>query len=217
MTFLKLLQGIGDRLGILESVANQESTPATRIQTKIVSLQELACEIRAVEVQALADSSAELALPFEKIYEAAGISLNPEAWTLDRLKQVIQREMDPEKTRAEVQKAVLDLLQSEGISAEILVKDAMARDRALDAFEVSVRAKLNDRDQAGKKRLLEIENQIQELRDESARISESLKADEEIWHQWRKDKRAQERELASIAGYLVDHQVVTIDEEETED
>jgi hypothetical protein len=214
MTFFRFLQGIGDRLGILESVANPESTPATRIETKSVSLQELAQEIRSGEVKALADSSAELAMPFEKIYEAAGISLSPEEWSLDRLKQVIEREMDLKKTREDVQKAVLDLLKSEGISAEILVKDAIARDRALDAFEASVCDKMKNRDQSCRRRLLEIENQIKSLKDESSRISENLRADEEKWRQWRKDKRSQERELASIAGYLVDQQVVTTEEEE---
>jgi hypothetical protein len=214
MTFLKFLRGIGDRLGILESVSCPQSTATTRIETRIVSLQELAQEIRSGEVKALADSSAELSMPFEKIYEAAGISLSPEEWTMVRLKQVIGREMELKKTRDEVQKVVLDLLKAEGVSAEILVKDAIARDRALDAFEASVSDKMRDRNQSNKRRLLEIESEIKNLTDESAKISENLKADEEKWHQWREDKRAQERELASIAAYLVDHRVVTTEEEE---
>jgi hypothetical protein len=216
MTFLKFLQGIGDRLGILESISSPGPVSATRIQTKTVSLQELAREIRSGEIQALADSSAELTMPFQRIYEAAGISLNPEEWTLDRLKQIIQREMDRKKSREEIQETVLDILKSEGVSTEILVKDAMARDRALDAFETNVSDKMKGRAQACERRLMEIENQVRDLQNESARIAESLKADEEKWRQWRLDKRAQERDLASIASYIVDHHVVTIDEDENE-
>jgi hypothetical protein len=214
MSIFKFLQGIGDRLGILESVPRPGAVPDTKIQTRIVSLRELEREIRSGEVQALADSTSELAVPFQRIYEAAGISLNPEEWTLDRLKQIIQRETGLKKTREEIQKTVLDLLKSEGVSTEILVKDAIARDRALDAFETNAGDKMKGRTHAQKRRLLEIENQVKDLQDESARISENLKADEEKWRRWRMDKRAQERELASIAGYLVDRQVVTIDEDE---
>jgi hypothetical protein len=216
MKFIKFLQGIGDRFGILESISTTESAPATRIQTRIVSLQELASEIRSVEIKALADSPAEIATTFEKIFEATGISSKPGEWTMDRLQEAIQRETDQKKSRAEVQKAVLDLLTSEGVSSEILVKDAIARDQALDAFEARAGERLYERREACRRRLLEIEAQIKNLQDENAKISEKLKTDEEKWRDWRKGKRAYERTLASTVGYLVDHPVVTIDEEDVE-
>ncbi len=214
MKFMNFLQGIGDRFGILESVSTPDSVVAARIQTRIVSLQELAIEIRSVEVRALADSPAELATPFAKIFEAAGISSKPGDWTTERLKTVIQAETEKKKSRGEVQKAILDLLNSEGVSADIIVKDAIARDQALDAYEARVNQKLRERTQAVNKRLMEIEAQIKALRDESARISANLEADEIRWREWKKEKRAQEHELASVAGYLVDHPVVTTDEED---
>jgi hypothetical protein len=216
MTFIKFLQGIGDRFGILESVSNSESMPATRIQMRIVSLQELASEMRSGEVNALADSPAELATTFDKIFEAAGISSNPGEWTMDRLQEIIQRETDQKKSRAEVQKAVLDLLKSEGVPSETLVKDAIARDQALDAFEARVGERINARREACRRRLLEIEAQIKNLQNENAKIFENLKTDEEKWRDWRRGKRAHERALASTVGYLVDHPVVTIDEEDVD-
>jgi hypothetical protein len=216
MTFIKFLQGIGDRFGILESISMAESAPATRIQTRMVSLQELASEMRSVEVKALADSPAELDTTFDKIFEAAGISSKPGGWTMDRLQEAIQRETDQKKSRAEVQKAVLDLLKSEGVSSETLVKDAIARDQALDAFETRVGERIYERKVAFGRRLLEIEAQIKNLQDESAKVAENLKTDEEKWRDWRKGKRAHERVLASTVGYLVDHPVVTIDEEDVD-
>ena len=212
MSFLKFLEGIGDKLGILESVSTPESKPATRIQTRSVSLKELASEIRSGEVRTLADSPAELSIPFEEIYAAAGISSKSEDWTIDRLKRVIASENGKQKSRNAVQKAVLELLGSEGVHAEMLVKDAIARDQALDAFESRVDEKMRDRNQACKRRLLELETQIKDLREESAKIEEGLKADDGKWSEWKRRKREYERELAETAGYIVDYPVVTTDE-----
>jgi hypothetical protein len=213
MSFFKLLEGIGDRLGILESVSTPESKPATRIQTRSVSLQELASEIHSGEVRTLADSPAELLIPFEEIFAAAGISSKPEDWTIERLKQVIAREDGRQKSRDAVQKAVLEHLRSESVQAETLVKDAIARDQALDAFESRVNEKMRHRNQTCKQRLLELETQIKDLREESVKIEAGLKADEGRWSEWKRRKREYERELAATAGYIVDHPVVTTDDQ----
>jgi hypothetical protein len=214
MTFIRLLQGIGDRLGILESVQTRESGPARKIQTRTVSLRELACEIRSGEVEALADSPSELTIPFDKIFDAAGVSAKPEEWTIERLKQVISSETAKYEAREAVQTAILEILKSEGVAVETLVKDAMARDQALDSFENRVSEKMQERRQTCKHRLLDLENQIQDLREQTRKLESGLKADEEKWREWRRCKRAHERELASLAGYIVDHPVITTDEEE---
>jgi len=213
MTFFKLLQGIGDRLGILETTSNPESALVSRIQTRSVSLRELASEIRSIEVRDLADGPAELMIPFEKIFEAAGISSKPENWTIDRLKGVVENESCKQKPREEVQRRVLELLASEGVSTETLIKDAIARDQALDSFQSRADEKMHERRQSCKNRLLEIEQQIKDLEAERGTLEESLKAEEDKWREWKKKKRANERELASLASYIVDHPVITMDEE----
>lgn len=213
MTFFKLLQGIGDRLGILETTSNPESALVSRIQTRSVSLRELASEIRSIEVRDLADGPAELMIPFEKIFEAAGISSKPENWTIDRLKGVVENESFKQKPREEVQRRVLELLASEGVSTEMLIKDAIARDQALDSFQSRADEKMHERRQSCKNRLLEIEQQIKDLEAERGTLEESLKAEEDKWREWKKKKRANERELASLASYIVDRPVITMDEE----
>ncbi len=214
MSIFKFLQGVGDKLGILETAPG--GTVPQRIQTRIVTIQELTIEIKSAEVQALAGSPVELAIPFEKIFETAGIPSDPEEWTIDRLKQVVSSESFKDKPLEEIRKSVLGMLKAEGVPAEKIVKDAMARDHALDSFEASMSQKMLERTNTFKKRLLEIESQINDLREESAHLNENLKADEEQWREWRKSKRARERELASIASYIVDHPVITTDDEDIE-
>jgi hypothetical protein len=200
MTFFKFLQGIGDKLGILETVTVTESVTVSRIQTRTISLQELATEIRSGEIQILADSPAELLIPFEKIFEAAGISTQPEDWTIDRLKGLVTSEACRGKPRESVQQAVLQALASAGVPAEALVKDAMARDQAMDSFESRVDEKMRDRKQSCHNRLLQIELQIKKLQEDDAKLRESMKSDEEKWREWRKQKRAHERELALLTS-----------------
>jgi chromosome segregation ATPase len=214
MSFIKFLQGIGDRLGILESVSGAGEVPETRIQTRTVSLKDLATEIRSGEIRALADSPAELAVPAEKIYEAAGISLTPVIRTINKVSEIIANDACRQKPREAVQKTVLESLASEGISAETLVKDAIARDQALDSFESRLQEKMQDRNQSCKNRALEIEQQIKNLQEEKERLDANLKAVEDQWREWRKIKRAHERELAFLVSYLVDHPVITTDNED---
>ncbi len=214
MSFIKLLQGIGDKLGILESVASSESTPARRIQTRTVKLRELAGEIRSGDIQALADTPSELSIPLEEIYTAAGISGKPDDWTIEKLGLMVAEESEKAKSREDIQKAVLDRLQAKGVSTEALIRDAIARDQALDAFEARVADKMQARNQACGKRMAEIDAQIASLRQEKTQIETSLDADSRKWREWKRMKRSQERVMASSAGYIVDHPVVTTDEEE---
>jgi hypothetical protein len=51
------------------------------------------------------------------------------------------------------------------------------------------------------------------LEAERGTLEESLKAEEDKWREWKKKKRANERELASLASYIVDRPVITMDEE----
>jgi hypothetical protein len=215
MSFFKFLQGIGDRLGILEEASGSEATLEIRIQTRTVTLQELAIEIRSREVCALAETPSELSVPFEKIFETAGIVSNPEDWTIERLRQWIASEPLAGKPRDEVQKTILHQLSSQGVPIETIIKDAIARDQALDSFEACTSKKMKDRKDACRKRILEIDAQIKDLQKESLQLEDNLKADDKTWQEWKKRKRAQERDLATAASYIVDHPVITTDDEDT--
>ena len=217
MSFVKLLQGIGDRLGILETVPEAGTTTAAQIQTRSVSLRELTMEIRSGAIQCLADTPSELAVPFEKIYQAAGISQNPQDWTTERLKQVIESEPFRGQTREDAQKAILAILTAEGISAETIVKDAMARDQALDAFEVMARDKVKARIELRNERRLAAESRIKELEEECRALEKATEEDEARLNEWKRHKRARERELASIVSYIVDHKVITSEEEDRQE
>jgi hypothetical protein len=116
-----------------------------------------------------------------------------------------------DQPRESIQKKILDILASEKIAVEDLVKDAVSRDQALDAFEKSVERKMSDRISANEHALAQAKDQIEDLRKESARLEALIAADMAQWREWRRKKRSQEKELARAVGYLIDREVITTD------
>ncbi len=214
MSFMKLLQGIGDKLGILEAVSVPGNSETVRIQTRTVSLRALTAEVKPGVARILADTPAELATSFDEIFKAAGISANPMAWTSDRLKQAIESGELRNKPREEAQKTILALLKAEGVSPEGILKDAIARDQAMDAFEGRAREKMRARQEACRACISAAESRIRELTEECAALEQSLNDDQARWDEWKRQKRARERELASVVSYIVDHRVITSEEDQ---
>lgn len=213
MSLFDLLESMGDRLGILEMSHNQTSHSAARIQTRAVTLAELATEIHAEEVRALADQPAELSIPFEKIFETAGIKPDTQRWTVEKLREVLLSESFKDQPRKLAQKKILETLHAENVSAEEIVKDAMARDKVLDSFEVYVRKKMEERRAALERRAAELEENLKKIEIERAELEEKRKADEERWVQWRKQKKAHEQDMAWAIGHLIDRPVITMSDE----
>ena len=115
--------------------------------------------------------------------------------------------------RPSVQRSLLNILADEKIDVEDIVRDVIARDQALDAFEAFTRKKMLDRVAARQKKVAEVESQIASLEEQRARLTQETEADSEHWAAWLKQKRAYERDLSRTISYLVDRVVVTIDEQ----
>jgi septal ring factor EnvC (AmiA/AmiB activator) len=101
--------------------------------------------------------------------------------------------------RSAAQAEALRMLAAEKVEVEDLVKDAVSRDQALDAYEDSIARTREQR--------------IRSLEDQRKRIEQQIVAEENRWLEWRKQKRRRERELAYAVGYLIDRPVITTDEE----
>ncbi len=211
MTFLKYLQGIGDRLGILEISETRGSKPAGKIQTRTVTLAELASEIQSANVQALADSPAELKISFKNIFEAAGILSPSGKWSIETVIRFVSSEPLKNQPREKIQETLLKKMKADNAQAEDIVKSAIARDLALDSYENSAREKVITRGEARKTKIRDLESEIRDLQGQISRLEEKERLDEEMWTAWLNRKRAYERELAAAVSYVVDHPVISTD------
>lgn len=212
MRLVELMQSLGDRLGILEKSAPGNTHAPAKLKTRSVTLAELMSEIRSDEVRTLAEMPAELSVPFEQVYEAAGVKTAGHGWGIAKLAEILEGKNFDNLDRAEVQKRILEALAVEKVEVQDLVRDAVARDKALDAFEEFARKKLRDRTSVRERRLAEIESNIRQLENERAGLREKAETDQRQWDEWRRRKRAVEQGLAHAVGYLIEDKVITTDE-----
>jgi hypothetical protein len=213
MSLFDLLESLGDRLGILEMSRNSAPHAAASIQTRSVTLAELCTEIRAEEVRALADQPAELSIPFAKIFETAGIKTSAHGWTVEKLGEMLRSEEFKGQPKESAQNKILEALRAENIAPEEIVKDAMARDKVLDSFEVYVRKKMEERRAALERKAAEVEENLKKLEAERSELDRKRKADEERWTEWRRQKRAQELDMATALSHIIDRSVISITED----
>jgi hypothetical protein len=213
MGMMELLQTLGDKLGILEVARGQTTQSPAKIRTRTVTLAELTTVIRSEEVKALADQPAELTLPFDNIFEKAGLKIGTAVWTVEKLRQVLQSEEFSGLEREALQKRILEDLRAANVSAEDIVKDAIARDKVLDSFESYARKKMEDRRAAQERKISELEEKVRQLQGELSQVQEKRKTDEQTWGDWRRKKKANEQDMAWAIGFLIDHPVITITDE----
>lgn len=212
MPVVDWLKQVGGRLGIVRVVSTTAPAPPEKVPTRVVTLKELMTELRGEDVRALAELPAELTCSFDRVYEAAGIPAPEHGWTIERLKEFLRAATPPALPREEMQKRILQALAADQAHVHELVKDAIARDQALDAFELFVRAKMDTRAAERQKRVGELTAKIRDLEAQVARLGDEARADETRWDEWHTRKVAAEKEMARALAYLVEEPVVSVDE-----
>ncbi len=212
MSFIDLLETMGGRLGILEARPKESPADALKVETRTITIEELKMEIRSEDVRTLAELPSELTVPFDKIFAAAGATSPAHGWSVSRLKALVKTEPYRSQDHETAQKAVVGLLSAEKVQAEDLVREAMAQDQALDAFEIFVCRKVDDHMAATQHQVNEVEARIQALQSERARLVAHMQLEKEKLRDWRLSKRAYERELAAAIRYVTDRPVISTDE-----
>lgn len=195
-----VLRKLGDRLGIIElSPEERHPSAPVKIQTRTVTLTELIMTIRIREVRELAERPAELSISFDDVFKAAGIQTPPSGWNVDRLQQFLNNDRIQKMDRAGAQRETLSVLAAEKIDPADLIKEAISRDQALDAFADSI--------------LKKRERWLAMKRKEIQAIEQEIAAEEKEWNDWRRQKRQREQDMARAIGYLIDKPVISVDDE----
>jgi ATP-dependent Lon protease len=210
---MAILEAWGGKLGILEMGRGQTPQAPSKIETRTVTLAQLSTEIRSEEVRALADQPSELTVPFDKIFETAGIGEGKKGWTVHKLHAVLSSDPLKSASRENAQKQILEILRSDEISTEEIVKDAMARDKALDSFEAFARQKMEERRLAREQKMTHLREQIEQLKKELSETESRKKSDDGKWAEWRNRKKAAEQDMAWAIGHVINRPVITIAED----
>lgn len=214
MSLTDQLRSLGTRLGLVQPApAVAAGTPA-KVATRTITLTELRIEILGERVADLApatDDDAGLAIPFSIIDETAGVRTPAHGWHAERVAELARRHA--QAPRAAMQAAVLAELAQAGAPAEDVVRDALARDQAVDAYAVAAAAALSARIARRRKRCAEIATLMERYQQEMAGLERQDAVDRDRWAAWWATKLARERTLAAAVDALLDHPVVTVDQE----
>jgi hypothetical protein len=189
----------------MSSTSEQPSAPV-KIQTRTVTLSELMMTVQTTDVHELAELPAELSVPFEDIFKAAGHNAVSAGWTVERLQEFLKSDRIRGMNRDDLQRETLRMLKEENADPADIVKDAIFRDQALDAFEDSI----------AKKRQRWLSERHQLLSDLSAQmtqVQQEIAEEEAKWNDWRRQKRQREQDMAHAVGFLIDKPVITIEED----
>jgi hypothetical protein len=208
MNLVAILRQLGDRLGVVElSEDPQQSSAPVKVQTRTITLSELIMTIQVSEVHDLAKLPSELSIPFEDVFKAAGITGPAGAWTVDRLLEFLDSDRIRNMDHADMQRETLAVLAAQKVEPADVVKDAISRDQALDAFEEFI-IKKRQQWQTDQKRLLA------DLKKQQEEIEQEIETEAKKWSEWQRRKRQREVDMARAVGYLIDKPVISIEDEE---
>lgn len=205
------LMSAGGKLGLLRFVSTTAAVRPHKVPTRTVRLSDLITEIRKDEVNELAQQPMELSQSFDKVFGAAGITTPEHGWTIQRLKETLDSGRFKGQSRQDTQKALLEMLAADKAHVQDLARDAVARDGALDAFEIFVQAKMEGRDAARRRKAAAIEAHINGLQAELAQLKAEAGADEAAWKTWHERKVACERDMSWALSFLLDKPAVSVD------
>ncbi|MEI8195099.1 MAG: hypothetical protein WCI73_04240 [Phycisphaerae bacterium] len=213
MGLVNALMLAANHLGLIKVVDLPAPEKPQKITMRTLTLKDLTAEVEAEEIKTLAQMPAELTVSFPQVLAAAGVKAPAHGWTVEKLQETLADETYRGKSRPEVQKELLVVLQAQQVPVEDLVKDAMARDHAIDAFGVCVQQKIAARRALRQQKAQEAKAQIAELQEQMTRLQAEEKNDETQWRSWWGKKLAYEQALAAAINYLLDKPVVTVDTE----
>lgn len=235
---MSFIGSLGAKLGLYRTVQIATASPPandrpTEIVKRVVTLEELQAKIPEVSAGAFENTRPTkpvtapptpgleprlLTYDLSKVYTAAKVAEPAHGWSIDRVLRLLKgpelRDLAPEARSA----SLLSMMAKDGVLGGEVVQDAIARDKALDAFERHLRRKLSDRKK-------EIQDKIESQRKEVEALQESLKEitgridssviqmrqDEVDLNHWLGSvKRSQEEEFARAVKLLTSDPVISV-------
>lgn len=213
MSLLSRLQAFADRMGIIRVVGHSQSPPAGHepIQMRTIRLDELSDEVRRERAEAMSVTPGELTLDLDRVIEAAKVVAPPHGWTVERLHEAVAAVSTSGADATHVREAVLKQISADGADMEEVVRDAIARDHAIDAFEQFAHSSFSRRRASRNDELDRLKQQLHDLQLRMGQIENEQTIDTERFTDWCKRKRAREDRWLDALRIFVDEPPVTRD------
>lgn len=177
-----------------------------QIETLSISLPHL---IRKKELQDNG-SAAELNIPFDKIYELYKIKPPAHGWDLDKVVTALFSAGFKKINCPEAKKALQDIVAGNNIDAADIIKDAVSRDQALDAYEQLVYNRIQERIKTRAEKIDSVKQQIKECQQEISQLESAQLQDKEGFQKWIEKKVLKEEELVNVVSLLTSDNLISV-------
>jgi hypothetical protein len=153
---------------------------------------------------------------FEELYNSAQIPAPPHGYTILKVAEMLQSEHIRSLPPDVKKKSILVALDAARVKVREIVEDAVARDRALDAYERVLQKNLDQvraqKDQENSRLEQEIQQRVAELKARIDANSREIEKEQSGLVAWRTRKRQEEERIADAVGYFVTENPVTTTE-----
>jgi len=200
------LRRIGAKAGLLHIEEKEQAIDTGVFETRVVSLPTLLQQ----QEETLAAPPAELTLDFQQIFQAVRLPAFPHGWNVQRLAELMNSENCRNLPPQERQKVLQETLGKEKIPPEDIVKDALARDKALDSYQEFLARKLKQREEAIQARINELQKEIEESHKKIDRLKTSARTISSGYEDWVERKTRFEEDLVAVVSLIADAHGISV-------
>lgn len=210
MKVAERLKKIAASTGLI-TCSDSTSIPETNVmQTRTLSLTELQQEFDRTHKQQSGALSAELAVDFDRLFEAMKVPALSHGWNAKSVATYLQSNDILKLNRQETKQTLLRVLQENKVPLEDILMDAVNRDNALDAYEQFAHGKLQERTTKRQAEIAALEREIAQC-NERIQLTEKLQSqDEEAYQVWLRKKIAQEEDLVNVVSMITSENKISV-------
>ena len=210
MKVIKFLKQVASKAKLIQIMddAEAQQKQTVSIETTVVSLSQLIVD-KEEEFNNHVNAP-ELNISLDKIYAFLKVVPPQDGWDVDKVTQVLSAESIKDIGSDKAKKFLKDVLVKNNVVPQEIIKDAINRDKALDAYEQFAYSKYQERI---KGRQVQIENFKQQIEDCNKNIQqmETLQSkDKDSFQQWITKKVEKEEELVKVVGLLTSDSLISI-------
>jgi hypothetical protein len=212
MKVLEFLKMVAAGAGIIQILDEPPASPENAAPAPgpvTVSLDDL-IEQKNAEDLARSVEAPELALEFTAIYKALKVTPALHGWDIDKMLELLGSAPAGCQGRGALKKYVLDLLARNNIPSQDIIKDAVSRDRALDAYEHFVFKQRCMRQDRRNAKVASLKAQVEECQRAMAAIEAAEAGDAAAFAAWLEKKIAKEEQLVDVVSLLTPEPVISI-------
>ena len=210
MKVVDFLKKVAAKTGIVKVMKErrEDDSVVVTIETRSITLEELVAEHREEREARYGEMATELTVDFDKLFEATKIESPQHGWNAQKALEFLESEDLGALGQGRIARLLLDRLDEEDIPAEDIVKDAAARDQALDSYERYAYKKLQERSKERRQETAKLGQQIEEMAQRIKSLESAVEKDEDFFDAWLDRKKMMEQRLLKLVSLITsDHDV----------